>query len=65
MCACYTQGFVGKFGSVKGAMEIGYGRQSSPVILSFPAKIVMLLACSLTTEICADNVGVFCKLFCT
>lgn len=59
-----TQGFVGKFGSVKGAMEARPGRQSSPVILSLPAKIVLLLACSLTTEIRAGNAGVLCKLFC-
>lgn len=63
MCAD-TQGFVGEFGLVKGMMEDRPGRQSSPAIVSFPANIVLLLACSLATETCAGNIGVFCKPFC-
>lgn len=63
MCAD-TQGFVGEFGWVKDVMEAAPGRQSSPAIVSLPAKIVLLLACSLATETCAGNIGVFCKPFC-
>lgn len=59
-----TQGFTGRFESVNGTMEARPGRQSSTLILSCLTKIVLLLACSLTTEIHAGSVGVLCKLFC-